>query len=511
MRLKSLRIKIAITLAFLLLVAIGLTNFVLFRIIERNIIDHHFRSGIHFITSLHKSGAYQQDAETASNLDILTVFPSFAGAIYIIDGFIFELPGSDPLATRQYATDPLAHVSHSGKPDRFFAGREWGVFWQRSKYLVVSVPLPDGSGAGAAVIELSPYYGMLRSAQQVAIGYMLLNFLALFVVGMYRFSGLFLRPILRLIRVTDNYRYSEPFDMFPEQQHDEFGRLSSSLNKMMHRIDDDRQELEQSIKQIETANRDLKKAQQEIIRAEKLASIGRLTAGIAHEIGNPISIVLGYIGLLKARSISPEDSSGMDYIARAEVEINRINNIIRQLLDFSRPAPSGFSKFSIHDLLYNTGRMLSQQPLMENIRLFFDFSATNDTVYADYNQLHQVMVNLVINAADSISASANKDRGEIRLLTTLSEDNGQRLRLEIHDNGAGISPENTDKVFEPFFTTKDIGKGTGLGLYVSYMIIERLGGRISIENSEGPGARFIIDLPLTGPGSKTNSEKETSS
>lgn len=504
MRLKSLRIKIAITLALLLLVAIGLTNFVLFRILERNIIDYHFKSGKQFVISMHLPGVFRKDLQSGWNFDLQTVFPSVAGALYIIDGAIFELPGSDSVTTNQYGAVLLDHVIQTGKPLQRFAGKEWGILWQRSKYLVVGVPLPGG--AGAAVIELGPYYGMLRSSQQAAIGYMLLNFLVLFAFGMYRFAGLFFRPIDRLIRATDNFRYADTFDMFPEQQHNEFGKLSSSLNKMMQRIDDDRQVLEQSIKQIETANRDLKIAQQEIIRAEKLASIGRLTAGIAHEIGNPISIVLGYIGLLKARSISPEDSSGMDYIARAEAEINRINNIIRQLLDFSRPAPSGFSTFSIHDMLYDTGRMLSQQPLMENIRLFFDFSATNDTVYADYNQLHQVMVNLVINAADSISASTNKDRGEIRLLTTLSEDNGQWLRLEIHDNGAGISSENTDKVFEPFFTTKDIGKGTGLGLYVSYMIIERLGGCISIENSEGAGARFIIYLPLVGPPEQTGTD-----
>lgn len=229
-----------------------------------------------------------------------------------------------------------------------------------------------------------------------------------------------------------------------------------------------------------------------------MASIGRLSAGIAHEIGNPISIVLGYLGLLKTRSISPEDGKGMDYIARAEVEINRINDVIRHLLDFSRSTPSGFTDFSVHDILRDTGRMLSQQPLMENIRLHLDFSASNDRIHADRNQLHQVIVNLVINAADSISAATdNPEQGEIRIYTAVSKDS-RWIRILIRDNGCGISAENKDKVFDPFFTTKETGKGTGLGLYVSYMIIEGFGGGISIQNNEERGANIVINLPLTG-------------
>ncbi len=498
MRLKSLRVKIAIHLAILLLVAIGLTNFVLLRIIEKNIMEKHIAYGENWIASTHEMRASGEDP-----LFVLSEYPNQAspGIVYVMytgEGDPSEFSNTDAGIIDHHARRLAAQAKNTKKSAHLFAGREWGVFWKRSKYLVVVAPLAGGTGAGAAAIELGPDYKMLRDSQQVAIGYMVLNFLVLFALGMVRFSSLVLRPIHRFIRLTDNYRYSEPFDFFPEKQHDEFSRLSSSLNRMVHRIDDDRQELAHSLEKIETANRDLKKAQQEIIRAEKLASIGRLSAGIAHEIGNPISIVLGYLGLLKTRSISPEDANGMDYIARAELEINRINDIIRQLLDFSRAAPAGFSDFSAHDFLRDTCRMLSQQPLMENIRLYSDFSAANDIVHADRNQLHQVIVNLVINAADSISAAAdNPEQGEIRLSTTVSED-GRRLCISIQDNGCGIASENKDKVFDPFFTTKETGKGTGLGLYVSYMIIERFGGRICIPDKEGRGTRIVIELPLAG-------------
>ncbi len=497
MRLKSLRVKIAIHLAILLLVAIGLTNFVLLRIIEKNIMEKQIAFGENWIASVHEIRDSGEDLLSVLSGYENHFYPGIVYALYTGEGG--DLAGFsrtsadliDPHARRL-----LEHAINTKESAYLFAGREWGVFWKRSKYLIVAVPV--SGGAGAAAIELGPDYKILRNSQQVAVGYMFLNFLVLFAFGMYRFSSLVLRPIHRFIRLTDNYRYSEPFDFFPEKQHDEFSRLSSSLNRMVHRIDDDRQELEQSLEKIETANRDLKKAQQEIIRAEKLASIGRLSAGIAHEIGNPISIVLGYLGLLKTRSISPEDSKGKDYIARAEVEINRINDVIRQLLDFSRSTPSGFTDFSVHDILRDTGRMLSQQPLMENIRLYLDFSASSDIIHADRNQLHQVIVNLVINAADSISAVAdNPEQGEIRISTAVSEDS-RWIRISIRDNGCGISPENKDKVFDPFFTTKETGKGTGLGLYVSYMIIERFGGGISIPNKKERGANIVIELPLTG-------------
>jgi two-component system, NtrC family, sensor kinase len=485
-RLKSLKVKIAITLALLLMASIGLTNFVLLRIIERNIIHNHFESGKNWIAAMHLAdfsfeGSFLPGIERAVYSDT----PDNPGSALSL---LSRLPVD-------YAADLVAKVKRTGQPAFLFTDHEWGVFWKRSKYLAIGAPLPEG--VGVVVIELGSDYRMLRNAQQVAMGYLFLNFLILFAIGFYRLNNLITRPILRFIKLTDNYRSSEAFDLFPEKQNDEFNLLSSSLNRMLQHIENDKKVLEQSIGEIEKAHHDLKTAQQEIIRAEKLASIGRLSAGIAHEIGNPVGVVLGYLGLLKTRSISPEDSSGMDYIERAEAEINRINNIIRQLLDFSRSTPAGFTEFSVHNLLYDTGSMLSQQPLMENIRLFFDFSASDDIIYADYHQLHQVMVNLIINAADAISMRETLDQGEIRLFTDQSED-GKELCIKVRDNGIGVSREYLDKVFDPFFTTKETGKGTGLGLYVSYMIIQRLGGSIAMHNSEGfTGSEIVIYLPLS--------------
>lgn len=497
MLLKSLKVKIAITIALLLFASVALTNFVLLRIVEQHIIDSHFQTGKQWINAFY--------AETTDGFEASVQEDSIEKALGLsgVSAIVYELEtGTRALFSTdadeiRNALNRLAKRSvNEGKPSYDFSGSEWGIFWPRSKYLLLSVPLENNSGAGSVAINLSSDYQILRNAQQVAGGYLVINFLILLFIGVYRLTNLVTRPIHRLIRLTESYRHSGTLEFFTERRNDEFSRLSSSLNRMVHRIEDDRRELEQSLEAIEKANQDLKKAQHEIIRAEKLASIGRLSAGIAHEIGNPVGIVLGYLGLLRAR-IAPEDTDGLDYIDRAETEIQRINKIIRQLLDFSRPTPAGFTDFSIHDLLYEAGSMLQNQPMMENIRLYFDFAANPDFINADYNQLRQVFVNLIINAADSIHEAGLPEGGEIHLETSASTD-GRWIRIAVSDNGCGISDEDAKTVFDPFYTTKETGKGTGLGLYVSYMIIEGAGGGICARQNQHAGARIVIHLPSAG-------------
>lgn len=497
MLLKSLKVKIAITIALLLFAAVALTNFVVLRIVEQHIIENHFQTGKQWINSFYTEAVAASEVPVQENsLEKAMDLSGISGIVYELETETHALFSTDRDEIRNTAIRMAKRSGNDGRPSYDFSGREWGIFWPRSKFLVLSFPLENGAGAGSIAISLSADYQILRNAQQVAIGYLVINFLILLFVGAYRLTSLVTRPIQRLIRLTESYRHSGTLAFFAEDRNDEFSRLSSSLNRMVHRIEDDRRELEQSLEAIEKANQDLKKAQHEIIRAEKLASIGRLSAGIAHEIGNPVGIVLGYLGLLRARMV-PGDTDGLDYIERSETEIQRINKIIRQLLDFSRPTPAGFTDFSVHDLLYEAGRMLQHQPMMENIRLYFDFAANPDRIKADYNQLRQVFVNLIINAADSIHEDGSQEAGQIHLETFTSADS-QWIGITVSDNGCGISDEDAKKVFDPFYTTKETGKGTGLGLYVSYMIIEGAGGSMYARKNQQAGARIIIHLPSAG-------------
>ncbi len=207
-----------------------------------------------------------------------------------------------------------------------------------------------------------------------------------------------------------------------------------------------------------------------------------------------------------------------EYIQRAEEEIERINTIIRQLLEVSRPNNTGRTTVAVHDLIYDVAEVLRMQPLMSGIALSLNLNAAEDTVWADSNQLRQVFLNLIINAADAINGASRQSGGALDISTRLEmEANSGKaqssgcLAISFADDGLGIAEENLGNIFDPFFTTKEPGKGTGLGLSVSFMIVESLGGKITGESKEGRGTTMIIKLPLySSRGEKTNTTADTS-
>ena len=277
--------------------------------------------------------------------------------------------------------------------------------------------------------------------------------------------------------------------------------LSKSLNSMTRRITEDKKKLQDAVYRLEKANTELNKAQEEIIRAEKLASVGRLSSGIAHEIGNPIGIIMGYLELLKQSDIQTQDK--LDYILRTEKEIHRMDTVIRQLLDISRPSVVDSIVVSIHDVIDDIADVLNVQPLMKNIELTLSLEAEYDQVWADSNQLRQVFLNLAINAADAIAADRKAKQGKLAIMSKVNATNlvpkkAETKSIEIYfiDNGPGIPRAILDNIFDPFFTTKAPGKGTGLGLYVCFMIVDSMGGNIQAHSTEGEGTTMIITLPL---------------
>jgi signal transduction histidine kinase len=323
-------------------------------------------------------------------------------------------------------------------------------------------------------------------------------------IGLYRLSKIYFQPMRRLVKRAEEYREDDELFFSARKEDNELHQLSKALNRMLERISEDKQKLRSTVQSLEKANLDLKKAQKEIIQAEKLASVGRLSSGIAHEIGNPIGIIMGYLELVKQKNISDDEKN--EYIIRTEDEINRINTIIRQLLDLSRPSNVGAEAISVHDIIDDIIKVVQFQPLMSKIRLKFFLDAEDDTVIADPNQLRQVFLNLIINAADAISSNEIKREGELTIKSAVvrdalnpdgdSAENQPLLQVMYIDNGPGIPSENIDNIFDPFFTTKEPGKGTGLGLSVSFMIIESIGGTIRASSEVGKGTTMNIFLPL---------------
>jgi signal transduction histidine kinase len=307
--------------------------------------------------------------------------------------------------------------------------------------------------------------------------------------------------LARLARRAEDYKENDEILFAVRKEDNELQRLSNSLNGLLRRLSADKHKLRATVASLETANAELKRAQSEIIRAEKLASVGRLSAGIAHEIGNPIGIVTGYLELLKHSEIPPEER--VEFLDRAQQEIERISAIIRQLLEISRPSPGSCQPVSVHALIEDMIEGLSLQPFMSHLRLKHAFQARADTVRLDSNQLRQVFLNLIINAADAVSAKGTDSRGELAIVTentSSAEEFPGAVRnwVQIHfrDNGTGIAAENMDSIFDPFFTTKEPGKGTGLGLAVSFRIVESAGGSLRAESTVGEGTIMTVSLPV---------------
>jgi len=431
---------------------------------------------------------------------------------YIYAGFFFAGGGEYdygvvPDDLKRPLRQEITKALQIRQPRVQFYGDTWGVFWHQRQYALISdtVEGADGqfSGVKTIVFQLDPIYRMLRQSQKMIGWYMGANFLVLLFLGTYRLSRLVIRPIHKFIKMTDGYRDKDRLYFAQGRKYQEFNQLSKALNQMIEKIEKNKDSLQDAFNQLEQANRDLKNAQDEIVKAEKLASIGRLSAGIAHEIGNPIGIVLGYIDLLKARPSLKNDDTAQDYLFRAGGEIGRVHGIIRQLLDFSRAAPLNWQPIEVHELIQDVTAILSHQPLMRDIDIEARLNANESRVFADYDRMRQVLVNLMINAADAIQGSPNASAGKIVIETrSMAGDDPDSpagnpvFILQVSDNGAGIPKQEIENVFDPFYTTKEPGKGTGLGLSVTYMIIEQTGGTITVKSDVGCGTRFTILLPL---------------
>jgi len=211
------------------------------------------------------------------------------------------------------------------------AGKTVGLLFLQHESVIITYPVKaEGTtiAAGGLDSSLTNIYQDFRRIQKIALIFVIINsfFFALF--GNRQLTRIYFRPLQRLAKRAETYQDEDTLFFAVRKEDNEFSVLSSSLNKMLDRIAEDKRVLKETIGSLKTANLEIKKAQNDVIRAEKLATVGRLTAGIAHEIGNPIGIVLGYLDLLKQTDLTPEEQN--DFIARSEREITRINHIIRQ-------------------------------------------------------------------------------------------------------------------------------------------------------------------------------------
>ncbi|MFB0547209.1 MAG: ATP-binding protein, partial [Anaerolineae bacterium] len=246
-------------------------------------------------------------------------------------------------------------------------------------------------------------------------------------------------------------------------------------------------ELEQRVEQ---RTEELRKAQEQLLQAEKLAAIGQLAAGVAHEINNPIGVILGFAQVISKKLT--EDDPLSNPLATVEKEALRCKSIVQNLLDFARRSEPALRPINVNTVLEATCALVEHKFSSQNVEIIKGYDPNLPEIMADENQLQQVFVNIILNAFQAMPGG-----GELRITTRRM---GSEVQILFSDTGVGISPENLKRIFDPFFTTKEVGQGTGLGLSVSYGIIEQHNGTIEVESRVGVGSTFTIKLPLPGEG-----------
>ncbi len=291
-------------------------------------------------------------------------------------------------------------------------------------------------------------------------------------------------PIRRLEKISKQVAAGDFSERIEVKGEDELASLEAAFNHM-------EEKLQNALWSLEHAVGKLREKQAQLVEAEKLAAVGKLAAGIAHEINNPLTSVLTFSNLMLEQC--PAEDKNRERLKLMVRETERARNIVRQLLNFGREIIIKPERISINRPVAEIVDSLKAQQAFQGIALAMNLKEPLPEVHADPAQIGQVVLNMLLNAIHAVTPP-----GSIEIATRA---NGRFVELVVSDSGKGIPPENLNKIFDPFFTTKEMTKGTGLGLAVSYGIIKKHGGDIEVASVEGKGTTFTVKLPVTTAGS----------
>ena len=324
----------------------------------------------------------------------------------------------------------------------------------------------------------------------------------LLVIFLFVFTRRTIRkPLTGIIKASEAVADGDKntrLDIRPNQLND-VRMVSTAFNKMLDNLQAATAELENWSQQLEykvqKKSEEISEMQNELVHIERIASLGKLSSSVAHEINNPLSGVLTYTKLVHKRILKldldeDEKSTMSKYLRVVEEETKRCGDIVKGLLDFSRSDKLDFKPYHLHRLLKETYNLIEHQMKIENITFQTDFSATKDLILCNGNQVKQAGIAILLNASEAVFENG------IILIKTSNPD-GNHIKVEITDNGQGIAPEDIPHIFEPFFSTKEKASGIGLGLAIVHGIVQNHNGKIDVDSELGKGTTLSITLPVT--------------
>jgi two-component system NtrC family sensor kinase len=513
----SLTFIILSSLTLLLLLTWFLVSLISFKTAENDLISQKNEEGRILLASFASLySAKIPDSERVKAIEHfaerLSTYKSFAGLTVIDEqsGMSFRLKDSKEPDER------LKKVLKGGGETYRFFGQ--GLFVSRYAPIV-----REGKTVGAARLTLSLQveYNRLSRSRHIFLAYFILDFILLLCLGSYLLSRFIVVPIRKLLTATERIAAGDLDQRVSAPGGAEIADLAGAFNRMVEALREKRNDVERHVKSLEEMNRELHSARLEVIRSEKMASVGLLAAGTAHEIGTPLSAIMGYAGILHDEF--RDNPVKADYLKRIEAESERIDRIVRGLLDYARPSSSVFDETDVGQVLSSTLEMLDEQGALKHVEKRLEIESNLSPVYADSHQLRQVFTNLIINARDAMQdggilifrarmcayrvnpgggvsqdgcAAMGRRKGDFGgVFMTPFQEGDLMVKVEIIDDGKGIEPENLERIFDPFFTTKEPGQGTGLGLAISARIVDSFGGRITVDSEMGKGSCFAVWLP----------------
>ncbi|MEO8493505.1 MAG: ATP-binding protein [Planctomycetota bacterium] len=365
------------------------------------------------------------------------------------------------------------------------------------RHLQTYYPIELGSGPRGG-LEITGSLESLdaEASETIATALISLGVMAAASFGLVYIAGVHWvgRPLDRLIAKTERIGSGDFSEPIPVRGSDELSQLALAINEMSAKLAEQQERIHgETVERLSTL--------EQLRHADRLKTVGRLAAGIAHELGTPLNVMSGRAGLIASGKLSADEVTASANTIKSEAE--RVTNIIRQLLDFARPGKSQRAPLDIGELLQQTIALI--EPLAEKRKVRINIAASagmppsNVTASADRSQLQQVFTNLLVNAAQSMpgggTVTASVKPCRVKPPGPAEAFECDCIAVEIRDEGTGIRPEDVEHIFEPFFTTKDVGEGTGLGLSIAHGIVQEHGGWIDVDSRPGRGSCFTVYLP----------------
>ena len=550
-----MRVEIILNMTLLVIAAILLVGVSMLKLNERNILNQKVEGSWFIVHSIQNTMNLMFKGQGNPTL----ADPSLQGLVetYAADERLREVSivDKDYRIVAHSRREMIGRDSETRQFKRAIVGGESfyelkvdkGMLIDLYRDLIVFSPLSVGGkvvGGLRVNLSLADVMANIVESQRLVVLFIIIDSLVLILFGSLLLSRVIVNPIKNLVSITGRIRDGDFDQKIRVTAKNEIGQLMESFNQMADRLGENKRRLEDHIRSLEITNKRLKRAQEDLLISEKMASIGRLAAGVAHEVGNPLGAILGYTKILQEGMESREEE--LSYLRRIEREIDRINHIVRELLDFSKPDKFEIQELDVNATIENTISLVSHQKSFKQIETKLDLEPHLPSVKADESQLQQVLINLFLNAADAMpgggtlavktaqtvvrrdtegeleaifprrrkSDPEKSDYSHLRKFKPLpliydKYSEGDRLvRINVSDTGCGIKKGDLQKIFDPFFTTKPPGKGTGLGLSISLRIIEFFNGEIKVESQFGRGSTFTILLPSLEAGKIANPNSE---